>query len=392
MKILITTDWYVPTINGVVMSVLNLRRELLRRGHDVRILTLSSSLRSCEADGVTYIGSIGAGIIYPGARIMAAFFSSHVNDLLAWQPDIIHSQCEFSTFLIARFISKNLNIPIVHTYHTVYEDYAHYVMPGKRSGQQVAALSRWILGYTSCVIAPTEKVQAILNRYGIDRDIHVLPTGIDLRQFTKAPSIETKTAIRQRLGIPENNRILLYVGRLAKEKNLEELFRYHARRNDPSLTLLVAGDGPYRRELERMADEWHIRSLVRFAGMIPPEQISDYYHLGDLFVSASVSETQGLTYIEALASGLPALCRKDECLNGVIMNDVNGWQYEHEQDYAAKLDRFLTDGNLQLSMREHAARLMRQKFASSVFAEKAEQIYLDTLIEPVGRANQLPTA
>lgn len=245
----------------------------------------------------------------------------------------------------------------------------------------VAFLSRWVIEPTACVIAPTEKVRAILHGYGIDRDIHVIPTGIDLSRFTQAPPPERRCAIRKQLGIPEENRVLLYVGRLAKEKNLEELLRYHTKQNMQFLTFLIVGDGPHRDALEQMASELGVRDSVRFAGMIPPEEIGDYYHIGDMFVSASVSETQGLTYIEALASGLPTLCRMDECLDGVVLSGYNGWQYENERDYLEKLDSFFASAEMRKTMRENAAAFARQRFSSTVFAEKAERVYLDVLGE-----------
>lgn len=356
MKILITTDWYAPTINGVVTSVLNLRRELIRRGHEVRVLTLSQTLHSFESDGVIYIGSMGAGKLYPGARIKAAFSSSFVQRLVDWKPDIIHSQCEFSTFLIARQIAKSLSVPIVHTYHTVYEDYTHYFVSNKKWGRRmVAFLSRWTTGQCAGVVAPTEKVRAILSGYGIKQHVHVIPTGIDLGRFTAEPAEEKRLAVKKQLGIPEGNRILLYVGRLAREKNLEELLQYFATQSTQALTFLIVGDGPYRGALEQTASELGIRDSVRFTGMVPPEQIGDYYHIGDLFVSASTSETQGLTYIEALASGLPALCRRDACLDGVILNGYNGWQYEKEQDYLKDLNLFFGDESVRKTMRKNAA-------------------------------------
>ena len=122
MKILITTDWYTPAVNGVVTSVKNLQRELERRGHEVRILTLSQSLHSWSRDGVTAIGSVNAGRIYPGARLRTAMAGRWVRELMDWRPDVIHSQCEFSTFILARRIAEELDVPLVHTYQTVYED------------------------------------------------------------------------------------------------------------------------------------------------------------------------------------------------------------------------------------------------------------------------------
>lgn len=335
-----------------------------------------------------YIGSVGAGKLYPGARIKAAFSNNFIQRLVEWKPDIIHSQCEFFTFLAACRIAKSLSVPIVHTYHTVYEDYTHYFLSNKRWGKQMtASLSRWVAGQCSCVIAPTEKVRTILNGYGIEQHVHVIPTGISLRRFAADPAPERQLAVKSWLKIPERNRILLYAGRLAKEKNLEELLRYHARQNTETLTFLIAGDGPHRGALEQMASDLGIRDSVRFAGMVPPEQIGDYYHTADLFVSGSTSETQGLTCLEALSSGLPALCRRDACLDGVVLNGYNGWQYEKEQDYRENINIFFSDVSLQKSMRENASRFAQKMFSSSVFGIKIERTYLDVLGKlPAGKA------
>ena len=135
MKVLITTDWYYPVINGVVTSVQTLAAELKKRGNEVRILTLSRNHQSYREGGVYYAGSVGAGRIYPQARLKLPVSGKCIKELILWKPDIIHSQCEFSTFLMAKKIAKELQIPIVHTYHTVYEDYTHYFSPRKKWGE-----------------------------------------------------------------------------------------------------------------------------------------------------------------------------------------------------------------------------------------------------------------
>ncbi|MGE4484141.1 MAG: glycosyltransferase family 4 protein [Oscillospiraceae bacterium] len=380
MKILITTDWYSPVINGVVTSVSNLRKELLLLGHDVRVLTLSRTTHSFTKDGVAYIGSIGAGKIYPGARLKTSFTNSYVQEITRWKPDIIHSQCEFSTFFIARRIAKKLDIPIVHTYHTVYEDYTHYFSPNQKWGRHMAeSYSRWVLKQTACVIAPTDKVRTILSEYGVGRDIRVIPTGIDLRKFTMETDPEKLLDLKRGLGIPAENRVLIYVGRLAKEKNLEEILTLHAKMRQENVTLLIVGDGPHRSSLEHTSEQLGIGSKVVFTGMIPPDSVADYYRLGDLFVSASGSETQGLTYIEALASGIPALCRKDPCLDNVIVNGKNGWQYEDESDYFEKLALYLSSSDVRASMSYYAAQMSDQQYSAAAFAKKAESTYNDML-------------
>lgn len=135
MKVLITTDWYKPAINGVVTSVCNLREELQQRGHEVKILTLSRTAHSYEEEGVIYMGSVNAGYIYPGARLRVSPGRELYCRIIEWQPDIVHSQCEFSTFFMAKRIAEECKIPLVHTYHTVYEDYTHYFSPYKNGAE-----------------------------------------------------------------------------------------------------------------------------------------------------------------------------------------------------------------------------------------------------------------
>ena len=309
-----------------------------------------------------------------------ALSGSQIREILAWRPDIIHSQCEFSTFLPARKIAKKLNIPIIHTYHTVYEDYTHYFFPNQIVGREMAAvLSRWVLKRTDCVIAPTEKVKSILTRYHIDREIRVIPTGITLRGFAEETPQERLMALKRSLGIPEDNRVLLYVGRLAREKNLEEVLNYYGALRPERVTFLLVGDGPNRVPLEQLAARLELGKRVVFAGMIAPEKVADYYHLGNLFVSASGSEAQGLTYLEALASGVPVLCRRDDCLKDVVIDGQNGWQYEDEEDFMEKLDGFLQDGSLGESMSREAKQLAMEKFSAATFAERAETVYQDVL-------------
>ena len=262
MKILITTDWYKPIINGVVTSVLNLKKELEERGHEVRVLTLSRSYESYKEAGVYYIKSINLEKIYPNVRAVLPHTEKLVRELVHWNPDIVHSQCEFMTFSYAVKISKKCNCPLLHTYHTVYEDYIHY-LPGRISEHKagaalekkaVAQFSRSVLKKASQVIVPTEKVEKILEGYEVKKPISVIPTGIDLQRFSGDLSKEEKQELKKKWNIPLENQVLVSVGRLAKEKNLEELLRFFAQmvreEGREKLTFLIAGDGPDRERLE----------------------------------------------------------------------------------------------------------------------------------------------
>ncbi len=376
MKILITSDWYSPAVNGVVTSVKNLRRELQSRGHEVRILTLSQTRSSWEEDGITHLGSIPVGLIYPGARLRTSLAGRFIREIVAWGPDVVHSQCEFSTFFLARRIAEELDVPLVHTYHTVYEDYTHYFSPSVRLGKMAAALlSRWVAAQTDCMIVPTGKVKTLLEGYGVRQPIEVVPSGIDLRRFSRRLTPQEKADARRGLAIPQGWQVLVYVGRLAEEKNIDELLRSRAEMGQAPLTLLIVGDGPDRVRLEEEAQNLGLRApQVIFAGMVPSEQVSRWYQLGDLFVSASTSETQGLTYVEALAAGVPTVCRADPCLEGVIRDGEDGFQY-HTSRQLIKTVQTLLDQPQTLAEMSAAARRVAEEYSAQRFAQRVEEIY-----------------
>ncbi len=374
MKVLITTDWYAPVINGVVTSVLLLQRELKELGHEVRVVTLSNTLHSYKDGDVYYMGSVSANKIYPGARLRVNRTRSLFRELVAWGPDVIHSQCEFSSFRVAYGLSTRLGVPIVHTYHTVYEDYTHYFSPSVRVGRAVVSVfSRWICGRTACVVAPSRKVETLLRDYGVRCRIEVIPTGVDLSVYRQEPDPARMAALRQRWAIPADHTVLLYLGRMAKEKNLEQLVDQIAASGRRDVTLLLVGDGPDR---EEVLDYTRSRGLdVIFTGMVPHSEVADYYRLGDLFVTASTSETQGLTYFEALAAGVPVLCRRDPCVDGVVEDDVNGWQYEDAKSFGRYLSAFCGDAALRERM-SREAQLSSERFSAEAFGAAVAALYV----------------
>ncbi len=374
MKILITSDWYKPVINGVVTSVENLKKGLKMAGHDVRILTLSGNTHSRMEADVYYVGSINAGMFYPNARLKLAVPPKIFRSIMEWKPDVIHSQCEFSTFLIARHIANDCKIPLIHTYHTVYEDYTHYFCPSETMGKMVTkVLSKQILSDTHAIIVPSEKIESMLIRYGVEKPIHVIPSGIDLDRFL-ALEREERNKLRERWGITPSECILLFVGRLAKEKNIEELFAF-LKNTDSTQRMLIVGDGPYRGELETIAKQTGVWERLIFTGMVASDQIPDYYAAGDIFVSASRSETQGLTYIEAMASGLPLLCRADACLDGVINDGVNGLLYHTENAFLRHLHTLKNDSAFRNQIGMIARQSVQKRYSIQAFAASCVHVY-----------------
>ena len=377
MKILITTDLYTTKTNGVVTSVRNLMEELEKKGHEVRVLTVSEKLKSYKKENIYFIKSVPLGIVYPDVRMPISYRHRYLRELIAWKPDVIHSQCEYFSYQFAGYISRKTDAPIVHTYHTLYEQYVTYIIPSQRIGAYfVGVLSKFRLKKAEAIVAPTQKVESVLRNYGIRNPIYVVPSGIALEQHKQRITEEERENRRQALGIPKDHTVLLNLGRLGTEKNLPELLELFsvALTQNQKLTLLIVGDGPARKELEELAAQLGIAEHVIFTGMVSPSEVHKYYQLGDVFVSASTSETQGLTYIEAAANGLPLLCRRDPCLDGVLVEGCNGYEYEAENEFCAFLDTILQNPDWCHNAAMQSVKIA-DTFDKSNFADKIEGVY-----------------
>ncbi len=380
-KILITTDLYLPSVNGVVTSVCNLVHELRKLGCEVRILTTSydSQYHYDAENSVYYMKSIPCQV-YPGVRMPINYFRhEYLDTLISWHPDVIHSQCEFFSFQYAKKIQEETGAVLVHTYHTLYGQYASYLPIHAGADYLIAAASQYRLECTDTVIAPTEKVKEALISYGVRAPIAVIPTGISLDKFRVPVDEEQLSVLRRQYGL-EGCRVLLSLGRIGKEKNIEELIRYFAsllhRREmvkKPPLKpvkFLIVGGGPDTERLKKVTEELHLEDHVIFTGMVKPDNVRMYYALGDIFVCASTSETQGLTYVEALSCGLPLVCRQDPALEGVVTPGINGYRYADAGEYSTYVSRILETPPLAAAMHmenlRHAEVFSKERFALNV--------------------------
>lgn len=402
LRILLLRDCWSPTVNGVVRSVTDLRDGLVAAGHDVRVLTVADNL-STTFDGRVYgVASIPAGAVYPHARIGRPVSGTVLRHIAEWAPDVVHSHTEFPTFTWARAIARRLDVAHVHTYHISYDDYTHYFCPSRRMGRAMTrAFTRDLLGRTDRVIAPTTKVADILHGYGIPNPIDVIGTGVDLARFRPAcaapasadrrsleygsrepaphdPAIrdptlrerESLAALAAEIGLAPGIPLVLTVGRLAAEKNLTETLRLLAGITDAPWQWLVVGDGPVAGELRSLSAQLGLAGRVHMIGAVPVDEVPRHYRLGDVFVTSSRSETQGLTCLEALASGLPAITPDDDAFRSVVLDGVNGHRYASESDFLAATTTLLGDGPLRRTVSEAArasgARCGRARFVDEV--------------------------
>lgn len=377
-KILITSDLYRPSVNGVVTSIVNLITELRGRGYEVRILTTSydNNYHHDDEDQVYYMRSVPFKV-YPGIRMPLNFFKhEYLEEIIRWKPDVVHSQCEFFTFQYALKIVEETGAALVHTYHTLYNQYATYLPLHAGADLMIAVASQLRLESVDTVIAPTQKVKDTLLDYGVRAEIAVIPTGISLDKFRMPKDEAMIAALREKYGLTPQTRVLLSLGRLGKEKNIEELIRYFstlARFRD-DIRLMIVGGGPDAERLQEIADSYLLGDRVIFTGMVDPTLVRQYYALGDIFVCASTSETQGLTYVEALSCGLPLVCRNDAALDGVISNGLGGYRYENCGEFCTYVTRILDTPPLHQSMCNENLSIA-YKFSKEQFAENVSNLY-----------------
>lgn len=387
MNIGLFTDTYYPEINGVANSVYLLKQELEAKGHTVYVITTTTPNAPASEVNVYRVPSVSCSFV-PERRIGLFYQPLLAKKIRHMKLDLIHTHTEFSIGIFGRIMAKELFLPVVHTYHTIYEDYTHYIKQyisnENRARKLARSFSRISVRSAEEIIVPTKKVKELLTSYGVPGDITVIPTGIDLERFKQADSAEVRENYRRELNLSVNNEVILYLGRVSREKNIEEIMRYMDSFFDrhQSARFVIVGDGEHKKEvLEPLQKRLRHGDQIVFAGAKPWDEITHYYQMADVFVSASTSETQGLTYIEALASGLPVVAREDECLEGVVIQGENGFTYETEEDFTAHLEEVLyknimstNEEDTSVSWKEKAKNSV-DKFSTKTFADKVENIY-----------------
>lgn len=380
MKILISTDEYEYQINGVTNSVVALRDELRNLGHDVRVLALSPNHKSFFKNNDYYISSIHVPI-YPDARFSFKWHDKLLDNIVDWKPDIIHVQTEFSSRILANKIIKKLKVPFVMTCHGLYEDYIKYFCPSKKIGKKIIKrLSNKYYNSSETLVVPSKKMKVKEEEYQIKCPIEIIPTGIELSKYQKKLSLKEKKEILKKLNLSDTNKYLVTVCRLGVEKNIDEILEYlpNLLNKDNEIKFIIVGDGPYKKKLINKVKKNNLDSNVIFTGMIQPDDVYKYYQLGNAFVCASTSETQGLTYVEALACGLPMVCKKDDCLEGIIENGVNGYIFKTEKEFIDGVLKILSNKRIEKEMGKISFE-KSNNFSQKEFGLSMERLYKKVL-------------
>lgn len=375
MNIGIFTETYYPQINGVVTSIRALEKELNNQGHKVYIFTTTYP----NVDPKPRVFRLPSMPFWsmPSHRVAFSFSPKVLKIIKDLNLDIIHTQTEFSMGLLGKTSSKFFNIPIVHTYHTMYEDYVHYILKGYVVTPKMAKeFSKIFCNTAEAVIAPSQRVYSVLREYGVNREIEIIPTGINLEPFNKSNiNQQDINLLKQKFNL-NNCPIVLFVGRLGKEKSIDVIIKAM-----PSLLkklnnakLLIVGDGPFKSQLEELVLELNLYNSVIFAGQYPWVDIPKFYQIGDVFVTASTTETQGLTYAEAMAAQIPVIAKNATNIEGLLKDNINGRVFNSDSDLSDILYQVLTNKNYSQSLVLEAYKDI-QPFSSYNFGVKVFNLY-----------------
>ncbi len=389
MRIGIFTDTYLPYVSGLVTSELMLKKALEKMGHEVYIVTANLEnfkFINDKEEKIIKIPGLPIGIY--DARLTGIYSINAINAIRKWKLDIIHSQTEFGVGTFARIVSKQLNIPLVHTYHTMYEDYVYYITKGyfdKPSKKIVEYLTKFYCDKTVTeLIVPSRKIYNIfINKYKANKPVNIIGTGMDIDRFNKNNfSEEEVKKLKEKYGIKEDEFVIGSVSRIAKEKSIDRIIDNYKEvlERIPNSKLLLVGDGPDKEELMDQVKRLKLTKNVIFTGKVPIEEIQIYYQLMDVFTTFSVTETQGLTVIEAMAASLPVLAIKDDSFVDSVINGKNGYLFNTDEEFRNNLYKIYDSKELYRELSNNAL-LLSKKHSMEEFGNRVFDVYLDTIKE-----------
>lgn len=375
MRILMMTNTYFPMVGGLEQSVHSFSEEFRNLGHEVLIVTPAFKGAPQEEPGVIRIPAIQKfsgsvfSVNFPVSGLLTRFMKDFV-------PDIVHSHCPFFMGDLALRLSRQHAIPLVFTYHTMFEQYVHD-WPVQNEGVKrfIVKLAAGYANFVDQVIAPCESVREILIKRGVKTPIEVVPTGIDLSRFSKNGG----SAFREKNGIPAEAKVIGHAGRLAPEKNLEFLTNcmVDTMKKDPGVHALIVGLGPSEKIIKDTFQRAGLEKRLHMTGVLHYQHLVDAYFAMDVFAFASLSETQGIVLIEAMAAGLPVVAL-DAPGSRDMVEDYHNGRLLSEMDrtsFVDALDWALGRTPEELEPSKQVIRMTVQKYPISVSAKRMLEIY-----------------
>lgn len=398
MRVGIFTESYPPLVNGVSTSILMLEHALTKLGHEVFIITVSDNKKDyvLENNGhILRLPSVNLANCYD-YKMTSVYPIKAVNMIKKMNLDVIHSNVEFTVGIFARVVSEQLSIPLVHTYHTNWEDYTHYITKNKKILDDICEkLLKYLVVFfedktVTELIVPSNKIYNLFkDKYKFTKNIHIIQTGIETSKFYKENfNLKDINSLKKKLGIKKKDFVVMTVSRLAKEKSVDRIINNHKElvKKYSNMKLLIVGDGPDIDKLKDEAKSLGVSDSVIFTGKVPLNDIPIYYQLGNVFVTASKSETQGLTVVEAISSSLPVVAVKDDSFVNSVIEDFNGFVFTDDEKYINSISKLYEDKELYNRL-SNQSRLLSEDFSSEYFALKVLKVY-ETAIENYKKDNK----
>jgi len=376
MRIAIFTNNYLPNPYGVSGSVESFRKRFERLGHEVYIFAPRWKGYADKNSRVFRYPALETNvkIKFP----LAVPYSLKMKRILKnMNLDIIHSQHpNLLGSAAARWAAKK-HIPLVFTWHTLYDQYAHFApfVPRRLAAWWTIRNARNYANQCDAVVAPTPSVIEIIRKWGVtNKNITAIPTGVEEEQFSEPD----RQSVRKKYGIRENEILLTLISRLTAEKNVEFLAEamMDILRNNKSVKFMICGDGNLKHNLEKIVQYNGLSNKVIFAGIVSEDKKKNYYAAGDIFVYASKSETQGMILTEAMYSGLPVVAVRATGAQDIVEDGKTGFLVgEEKKDFGEAVQKLIDDLNLRKNFGEEAKKVAREKYSSVVCAKKMLEVY-----------------
>ena len=347
MRIAIFTEAYLPRINGVVTHIKLLKEGLEARGHDVLIVTADGDAKEHYLEnGVLHCPGIKLTKKLSGFETSVPVSRKRLNFVRDFKPDIIHVETEFGMGLCGVSIAKMLKIPLVYTMHTMYDEYIYYIAP-RPLVKTVKKLShkymRVFANRANAITGPSEKCSEYLSSAGVKLPVNVIPNPVELDDFSPEHfDPEQKRAIREKFGIPQDAFVVVFVGRLGREKSIDLLIDYwnQSVKADENMYLFIIGGGPEEQVLRDQIAALGCGDRVIMSGRVEHPELPPYLLASDIYVTASLSDTNSISMLEGMAAGLPVLQRRDPINADQIKDGENGWSFDSPEEMAELLRKF----------------------------------------------------
>ena len=379
MNILLISDVYFPRVNGVSTSIRTFTQQLQKMGHSVHLIAPDYGVTT---EDEAWITRVPARAIYfdPEDKLMKyAEVLKLSAKLQSMQFDCLHIHTPFIAHYAGLKLAKTLNIPAVETYHTFFEDYLHHYLPWIPQFT-ARGLARLIYkkqcNQVNAIVAPSQPMLDVLRGYGVSTKAEVIATGLQAHSFSAADG----NAFRTKHGIALQRPMMLYVGRVAHEKNIGFLLVVAKLLIDvmPDVLLVIAGEGPALPSLRAQVKEHSIENNVQFIGYLDRNtELNGCYKAADVFVFASKSETQGLVILEAMAQGTPVVAIAELGTASILIEGQGALiAKEDESEFVQKVHSVLINPQRRQQLSESARDYAQKKWSAEMQAERMLKYYI----------------